>query len=142
MNQIIIDANVVVKWFIEENNSINAKILRSKFIDGEIELIAPSLLYFEVLNALKYSKLFTQAELNDAGESLENYGINIITIQKEIREHMIKIAVEYDMSIYDASYLGLSIATGGTLYTADEKILKKLPKSLKKYVKNLSQIGD
>ena len=142
MDQIIVDANVIVKWFIEENNSNNAKILRSKFIDGEIELIAPSLLYFEVLNALKYSKLFTQAELNDAGESLENYGFNIITIQKEIREFMIKIAVEYDMSIYDASYLGLSIAMGGTLYTADEKILKKLPKSLKKYVKNLSQIGD
>jgi len=142
MDQIIVDANVIVKWFIEENNSNNAKILRSKFIDGEIELIAPSLLYFEVLNALKYSKLFTQAELNDAGESLENYGFNIITIQKEIREYMIKIAVEYDMSIYDASYLGLSIAMGGTLYTADEKILKKLPKSLKKYVKNLSQIGD
>lgn len=95
-----------------------------------------------MLNALKYSKLFNQAELNAAGESLENYGINIITIQKDIHEYMIKIAIEYDMSIFDASYLGLSIAMGGALYTADEKILKKLPKSLKKYVRNLSQIGD
>jgi predicted nucleic acid-binding protein len=74
MKQIVIDANVVVKWFIEEGNSTKARILRDKFIGKEIKLITPSLLYFEVLNALKYSKLFNQAELNDAEESLENYG--------------------------------------------------------------------
>ncbi len=142
MNKIIVDANVVVKWFIEEKDSPKAKILRAKFIDGEIELIIPSLLFFEVLNALKYSKLFNQAELNDAGESLENYGFNVITIKKKIREHMVKIAVEHDISIYDASYLGLSIAMGGILFTADEKIIKKLPKRLKKWVKNLSQIEE
>lgn len=142
MKQIIVDANIVVKWFIEEKDSIKAKILRTKFIDGEIELIVPSLLFFEVLNALKYSKLFNLAELNEAGESLENYGFNVITIKKEIREQMVKIALEHDMSIYDASYLGLSITMGGIFYTADDKIIKKLPKRLKKYVKNLSQIEE
>ena len=142
MKQIVIDANVVVKWFIEEKNSTNARILRDKFIGKEIKLITPSLLYFEVFNALKYSKLFNQAELNDAGESLENYGLNVITIKKKIREQMVKIAVEHDLSIYDASYLGLSIAMETILCTADEKIIKKLPQRLKKYVKSLNQIEE
>ena len=52
MKQIVIDANVVVKWFIEEKNSTKARILRDKFIGKEIKLITPSLLYFEVLNNL------------------------------------------------------------------------------------------
>lgn len=142
MKQIVIDANVVVKWFIEEKDSSKARILRDKFIGKEIKLITPSLLYFEVLNALKYSKLFNQAELNDAGESLENYGFNIITIKKKIREQMVKIAVEHDLSIYHASYLGLSIAMETILCTADEKIIKKLPQRLKKYVKSLNQIEE
>ena len=142
MKQIVIDANVVVKWFIEEKDSTKARILRDKYIGKEIKLITPSLLYFEVLNALKYSKLFNQAELNDAGESLENYGFNIITIKKKIREQMVKIAVEHDLSIYDASYLGLSIAMETILCTADEKIIKKLPQRLKKYVKSLNQIEE
>ena len=142
MKQIVIDANVVVKWFIEEKNSTKARILRDKYIGKEIKLITPSLLYFEVLNALKYSKLFNQAELNDAGESLENYGFNIITIKKKIREQMVKIAVEHDLSIHDASYLGLSIAMETILCTADEKIIKKLPQRLKKYVKSLNQIEE
>lgn len=142
MNQIIIDANVIVKWFIEEEGSDKARILQKRYIEGEIELIIPSLLFFEVLNALKYSKLFNQVELNDAGESLENYGFTVIAIKKKIRESMVKIAVEHDMSIYDASYIGLSIIVGCVLITADEKIIKKLPKNLQKHIKSLNQIDE
>jgi len=142
MREIVIDASVVVKWFIEEIDSDKARFLRDKFIDGKIELIAPSLLYFEVLNALKYSQLFDRSELDDAGESLENYGFNVITIKDEIRKHMIKIAVDHEMSIYDASYLGLSIGLGKIYCTADEKIIKKLPSTLKKNVKNLKQVEE
>ena len=142
MREIVIDASVVVKWFIEEIDSDKARFLRDKFIDGKIELIAPSLLYFEVLNALKYSQLFDRSELDDAGESLENYGFNVITIKDEIRKHMIKIAVDHEMSIYDASYLGLSIGLRKIYCTADEKIIKKLPSTLKKNVKNLKQVEE
>jgi predicted nucleic acid-binding protein len=142
MKQIVIDANVVVKWFIEEENSNKARILRDKFIEKELELITPSLLYFEVLNALKYSKLFSQEELNDAGESLENYVFRKITIKKKIREQTVKIAVEHDLSIYDASYIGLSIAMETILCTADEKIINKLPQRLKKNVKSLTHIEE
>jgi len=37
MKKIVIDANVVVKWFIEEKNSTKARILRDMFIDKKIE---------------------------------------------------------------------------------------------------------
>ncbi len=140
MNEIVIDASVVVKWFIEENGSDKARLLRDKFIDGKIELIVPSLLYFEVLNALKYSQLFDASELNDAGESLENYGFKVITIKKEIRKLMIKFAVDHEISIYDASYLGLSIGLEKVFITADDKTIKKLPSTLKKNVKSLKQV--
>lgn len=139
---IVIDASIVVKWFIEEIDSDKARLLRDKFIDGKIELTVPSLLYFEVLNALKYSKLFDPSELNDAGESLENYGFKVITIKNEIRKHMIKVAVDQKLSIYDASYLGLSIGLGIIFCTADEKIIKKLPSTLKKSVKSLKEIEE
>lgn len=142
MSEIIIDASVVVKWFIEEIDSDKARFLRDKFIDGKIELTVPSLLYFEVLNALKYSQLFDPSELNDAGESLENYGFNVITIKNKIRKHMIKVAVDHEVSIYDASYLGLSIGLGKIYCTADEKIIKKLPSTMKKNIKNLKQVEE
>ena len=48
MIEIVIDASVVVKWFIEENDSDKALLLRDRFIDGKVELYIPILLYFEV----------------------------------------------------------------------------------------------
>jgi predicted nucleic acid-binding protein len=142
MEEIVIDASVVVKWFIEENNSDKALFLRDRFIDGKVELYVPSLLYFEVLNALKYSQLFEPSELEDAGESLENYGFKVITIKNEIRKHMIHAAVDYNLSIYDACYLGLSIGLEKLFCTADEKIIKKIPPTLKKQVKSLKQVEE
>ena len=142
MNEIIIDASIVVKWFIEENDSDKARLLRDKFIEGEIELYVPTLLYFEVLNALKYSQLFKPSELDEAGESLENYGFKAITIKNDLRKHMIKIAVDHELSIYAASYLGLSIGLDKPFCTADEKIIKKLPAAIKKNVKSLKQVEE
>lgn len=142
MKEIIIDANVVVKWFIEEIDSDKALFIRDKFIDGKVKLYVPTLLYFEVLNALKYSQLFKPGELDDAGESLENYGFNVITIKNEIRTHMINVAVDYDLSIYDASYLGLGIGSEKMFCTADDKIIKKLPSKLKNKVIILKQIEE
>ena len=142
MREIVIDASVVVKWYIKEIDSDKALLLRDRFIGGMVELYVPPLLYFEVLNALKYSQLFKTNELEDAGESLENYGFKVITIKNEIRKEMIQIATKYDLSIYDASYLGLSIGLDMLYCTADEKIIKKLPPTLKKKVKSLKNVEE
>ncbi|MFX1501431.1 MAG: type II toxin-antitoxin system VapC family toxin [Promethearchaeota archaeon] len=142
MNEIVVDASVVVKWFIEENDSDKAIFLRDRYIDGKVELYVPPLLYFEVLNALKYSKLFKLEELEDAGESLENYGFKVIQIKDKLRKNMIKVAMEYNLSIYDALYLGLSIGLEKIFCTADEKIIKNLPSTLKNKVVNLKQIEE
>ena len=142
MSEIVIDASVVVKWFIQENDSDKALLLRDNFIDGKVELIIPALLYFEVLNALKYSQLFEPKELEAAGESLENYGFRVFKIKNEIRNYMIKVAIDYNLSIYDASYLGLSVGLEKKFCTADEKIIKKLPSKLKKEVISLNQVAE
>lgn len=141
-NQIIVDANIIVKWFVEEDDSKSALKIRDMFINGQIDLIVPYLIFFEVLNALRYSKLFDQVELNEISVSLENYGLNIINIKDEIRENMIDIALKYDLSIYDAAYVSLALNFKGVLFTADEKIIKKLPKKMQMYVKSLTQINE
>ncbi|QEE16157.1 type II toxin-antitoxin system VapC family toxin [Promethearchaeum syntrophicum] len=137
VKNIIIDASVIVKWFIDENDSDKAEIIKEQFINEKINIIIPALLNFEVLSALKYSKLFNLEELNSVGESIENYGFNIIMIRDEIREKMIEFAINHDISIYDASYLALAEKFKTQLITADEKIIKKLPKNLKLLILNL-----
>ena len=134
---IIIDASVITKWFIDETDSDKAEKIKEQFINEKINIIVPSLLNYEVLNALKYSKLFRLDELNLVGESIENYGFNVILIKDDVREKMVEIAVNHDISIYDASYIALAEKFNTQLITADEKISKKLPKNLKMLISNL-----
>ena len=121
MDQIVIEANLITKWYITEQNSDKAEILREKFVKKEFEIILSPLYKFEVLNALKYSNLFTQSELNSIGESLESYGFKVISIQNKIRENMVNILMDYDLTIYDASYVALATEMSCLFCTADTK---------------------
>jgi predicted nucleic acid-binding protein len=121
MDQIVIDANLITKWYITEQNSDKAEILREKFVKKEFEIILSPLYKFEVLNALKYSNLFTQSELNSIGESLESYGFKVISIQNKIRENMVNILMDYDLTIYDASYVALATEMSCLFCTGDTK---------------------
>jgi predicted nucleic acid-binding protein len=137
----VIDASVIVKWFIEENDSDKAESIRIEFVKKQIELICPYLLQFEVLNALKYSNLFNKTDLKTAGESLENYPFTYTAVSGEHLARMLELALDHEFSIYDAAYIALALKEKVTLITADDKMKRKLPDTLKKTVMTLSEIS-
>jgi len=57
----VADASVVAKWFLEEADSEPARRLRDDFLEGIVRLRAPSILPFEVLNALRFHPRFPAA---------------------------------------------------------------------------------
>ena len=140
MERIVADASVVVKWFIQEKHSDNALKLRDMHVNGEILIAAPELLPFEVLNALKYSQLFTLEELKMAAISLSSYGIELYPLKGKLAEKTVEISAEKDITIYDASYIALAQELKTTLYTADQKLIRKIGKEYAKTVLHISKI--
>ncbi|MHA1713186.1 MAG: type II toxin-antitoxin system VapC family toxin [Candidatus Ranarchaeia archaeon] len=126
MRKIIVDASVIVKWFIAEKYSKEALELRKQFVDGQIELFAPDLLPYEVLNALKYSQLFQPKELEAAITAFEHYGIVQFPLNDNYARHVARIAGTYDISVYDAAYVGLLDVIDAKVYTADKRLVEKL----------------
>ena len=61
---LVIDASVVIKWFIEEKDSAKALLLKDNHINGKTILIAPDLLIYEAANVLLFSKIFGLLETN------------------------------------------------------------------------------
>jgi len=61
--EVVVDASIVVKWFVEEEGSDKSLKLRDQYIEGKIRIIAPELMIFETLNALYYKRLFSEKEL-------------------------------------------------------------------------------
>ncbi len=137
----MLDASVIIKWYTEENLSPIAREIRDLYINGQILIIVPTLLEYEVLNGLKYTGQFTLEELNTVGSSLENYGFKLNKMEGKYRQKMTEIAMNHRISIYDAAYIALAIEDKCKLITADEKIQKKLPKTQKSFIINLSEFS-
>jgi len=125
MEKVVADASVIVKWFIEEEYSDKALLLRDKHVNGDVRIAVPTILSFEVLNALKYSKLFNKGELTEISYSLARYGFEIHNLRDKFAEKTVEISIEKDITIYDASYVALAIILGTKLYTADKKLIEK-----------------
>jgi predicted nucleic acid-binding protein len=124
--KIVINASVAVKWFVEEEYTREALLLRDAYREGLVELMAPSLLPYEVLNALKYSGAFGEDELKEVAAVLDALQISFYDLEGDYAAKAIEIAMRKGLTIYDAFYAALAIVEGGILYTADDKMLKKL----------------
>ena len=135
--EVVVDASIVVKWFVEEEGSDKALRLRDKYIDGEISIIAPELIIFEVLNALYYKRLFSESEMKEISEALEAYSFTLYSLKGEYAEKTVETAVENGITIYDASYVALARIRDTYLYTADEKLIEKLKGEYLKHVKSI-----
>lgn len=123
--EVVVDASVVVNWFVEEKYSREANLLRDAYADGLIDVAAPSLLPYEVLNALKYSGAFGEEELKEVAVALEDFQITLFDLKGELAVKSIELAMRRGLTIYDASYIALAQILNAELYTADEKLIRK-----------------
>lgn len=119
----IVDASIVAKWFLEEEGSAEALKLRTAHIQGKAMLIVPDLLFLEVLNALRY-KGGTEKSLADANKILWDIQFHVERLTPFLLEKTSVLALQYNLSLYDALYLALGLLHGSPVMTADKALAK------------------
>lgn len=132
---VVVDANVIVKWFVEEEGSDRALKIRDKYVDGEIKLVAPEIMVFEVLNALYYKRLFSLEEMMEISEALDAFSFELYPLVGDYARRTIKVAHENNITVYDASYVSLAMMKRTYMYTADTKLKEKLRDEYLSYVR-------
>jgi len=131
--QLVIDANVIAKLYLrDEQYTINADTLFSKFQQGEVKLIAPRLIMYEVPASIK--KAVTRARVGEeigkeAIRSLEDLGL-IIVDDSNAKYEAFRLAVSYGCTYYDAIYLLLAEDLDCPFITADDKLWRPLYRRL------------
>lgn len=120
----VVDASIVVKWFAQEPDSPAALRLRDQHISGEILLIAPELIFLEVLNALRYKKGNDARALAEANDLLWQTQIHIEKTNQQTIEKAVFAAIKYNLTIYDALYVVMAQLHGIPLITADAALSK------------------
>lgn len=122
----ILDSSAIIKWFSVEEDTEKALVFREKQINGEIELVEPDLLLYEVANALRYNKSINENDVKAAVDSLISLGVDIVVPTKGVTDEAIALAFQYDLTIYDAYFVALAKVLDFTFITADEKLYQKL----------------
>lgn len=125
MRKVAIDASVVIKWFVPERDHEAARQLRDAYLDGHIEqLVAPSLLPYEVVNGLRFHDYVSHSIVEEVAEVLSGYGISITPFRE--LSNIVGIAFENQLTVYDAAYVAL-LDRVDCLYTADQAIVNVSP---------------
>ena len=122
--KLVVDASVVVKWFVSETLSEEARLL----LAHRLELHAPDLLLVEYANVIwkkfRRGELTASPEYMDALSDLsENITLHPIG---ELIERAAQAALEIEHPVYDCLYLASAKETESRLITADEKLANKV----------------
>jgi predicted nucleic acid-binding protein len=126
--QIVMDASVLVKAFVEEPQSDRADALLAHLTRPGTQIHVPELLYIEVANILWKSVRRSRVSAQDAQAILSAVHTLNLTAHRmtEVSEVALGIALAHHITAYDASYVALAELLGLTLVTADYQLVDAL----------------
>ncbi len=119
----VVDTSVAVKWLDSEREEhvAQAKDLLALAISGQAELFTPDLIVYEVLNALVKSKKTPLVKLTIDLNLFLDLPLTLIPSSKELLLQAAKIATEYNLTIYDATFLAVAKTHNAALVTENLK---------------------
>lgn len=132
----VVDASIVIKWYIpEENSDASVELLRKWLQEGD-EIIVPELLFYEVTSVLRKTvmrEVIPHKEAEAIIEHLCSLRLSTRSGNETLHKDALRLAQTYHCSTaYDTSYLALAIREGCEYWTADERfyntIKGKLPR--------------
>ncbi len=134
MNRTVIDASVVLKWYLDdEQYGQKALSLLAKYVSEELDLIAPSLLEYEVINGLLIAQKrgrIKEGKILTAIDGFVNLEIKFLNLSN-LYQKVLHYCNAYNCSAYDASYLAVAENEGAVMITSDAGLYKAVKKNLK-----------
>lgn len=117
----IVDANVILRAFFPDEVQEKAQALLRDHVVGGLQLKAPSLLPYELSNAIWQAERRQRISSQQADEIIAAVeGLQIEILLLDMGE-MLPMARQFDRSAYDAAYLTLANKLDEQLITGDER---------------------
>lgn len=120
MSVFVVDASVVVKWFVPEIHSDAAR----RLLELPNEYVAPDLLFAETANTIWKKIRRKELTVEDGQRLVADIGrIAIETVScRALAEDAHALANATGRTVYDAMYVTLAVRFNTRLLTADERL--------------------
>ena len=118
--KLTVDASVVVKWYVSETHSEEARVL----LAHRLERYAPDFVLVELANIF-----WKKARLREIGDPHAYFQelprvreAVVLSSSADLIERAAQVAAQIDHPVYDCLYIACAEATGATLITADRRL--------------------
>lgn len=131
-NHVVLDTSVVAKWFFPEEGSAKALKVKDDFAKSSLTISVPVLIFYELNNLLKTSVKMLRIKEESASSAYRAFlNLNLAAYSsKELLEKTLSLAIKYNISSYDASYIALAELLEAPLLTADQRLVNKVQSKL------------
>lgn len=124
----VVDASVVIKWFLPEAYKEAADVLLRGFLSQQLQLMAPDFIVAEIGNVLWKRSIRKDISVAQANESYQYFLTLALPLRASstIAPRALGLGIQENHPIYDTLYVALAENQGCELVTADQKLLNKL----------------
>lgn len=139
LSNCVLDTSVIIKWYSQDNEADCEKANRliADCKNGNLKLLIPDLLIYELGNALLKGKQFSYLQLKLALDHFYSLKVEIFSASYNLLDKAIQIASEYKLTVYDATYIALAQIKNCQLITANPRCFSKVKED---FVINLSDL--
>lgn len=119
MKGYVVDASVAFAWYLPESFSAAARGYRDRLVAGKIRCLIPGLHYLEIANALRTRVRLKQIPEELAREILDAHLDAELEVADVAPSRALEVALEYESTVYDATYIALALDHDLQLLTAE-----------------------
>jgi predicted nucleic acid-binding protein len=132
MMKIVVDSSVVIKWFVVEVHSPEARRLLTEYQNGSLTLLAPDLLNAEIGTIVWKKQTLQNMAAKDAEQVIETFRKLSFTFvsNENLLNDAYQLAVKHQRTVYDMLYVALSIREGCDFVTSDERLVNAVNTAL------------
>lgn len=123
---LVLDASVALKWFIDEDQSSKARRLVKLIKQGRVTIYVPPIFPFEVANILSLKENISPESLFASIGFLYSLNIRPGINSEEFLEKSVMVSRDFKITVYDASYIALAQDLKINFLTADKKLKDKV----------------
>lgn len=124
MSVFVVDASLVIKWFVPEIHSEAAR----RWLDASHDYVAPDLLFSEVGNVVW--KKVRRKELDETEGRLLVIDLAQVAVEtvatRSLLQDAFALALTAGITVYDAMYLTLAVRLETEVITGDDRFADKI----------------